>query len=144
MLILMRSRSERVFVYGTLRRGQALHGLMKEAGFQYRGTGTIRARLYDLGEYPGAVPSGSNDDVVRGEIYLATEPERQISRIDEEEDFDSRRPARSLFLRRHATVRLSNGRRVRAWVYFLPREPAEARRIDSGNYASRNRTRRTA
>ena len=144
ILLRVSGRIDRIFVYGTLRRGRTLHRSLKAAGLRYAGTGSIRARLYDLGPYPGAVPSTSRNDVVRGEVYLATRPDEQISRIDAIEDFDPVQPGRSLFLRRRASVRLSNGRRVRAWVYFLPRKPSENRRIVSGNYGPYRRARKSA
>lgn len=142
MLEVVPQRPDRVFVYGSLRRGESLHGHIKKAGLRYLGRGTIRARLYDLGEYPGAVASHASTDVVQGELYLAAQPDHQLPVIDEIEEFDPNRPGRSLFLRNRATVRLRDGRRVRAWVYFLPREPAKARRL-GGDYAARPRLRRS-
>ncbi len=99
------------------------------------GKGRIQGRLYDLGEFPGAVTSSSVRKRIEGELYELPHPETQLKELDRIEEFDSQRPENSLFVRRLSTVRLANGRRMRAWVYFLPRRPANARLIAQGDYA---------
>jgi gamma-glutamylcyclotransferase (GGCT)/AIG2-like uncharacterized protein YtfP len=130
---------EKVFVYGTLRRGYQLHEHLLEPRSRYLGPGKIRGRLYDLGEYPGALPADGPGDVVAGEVYELTDPESQLRVLDELEEFDPSKPEESLFVRRTTDVVLDSGRKVQAWTYFLPRQPPRARRIPSGDYAHRRR-----
>lgn len=129
------SRTEHVFVYGTLRRGQALHGQLERAGAEFVGEGWIRGRLYDLGEYPGAVPSDLGNEQVFGELYRLGRPSEQLPILDEVEECDPDDPERSLFIRRRVDVRLGDGRITHALVYVLPREPESAQRIPGGDFA---------
>src|SRR5579862_4671136 len=106
--------SNRLFVYGTLRRGFSLNRLLRESGARFTARGKIRARLFDLGEYPGAAPALNSTDFVEGEIYQLNSPAKQLAILDEAEEFDQRHPNKSLFKRRLVDVHLENGRRQRA------------------------------
>lgn len=57
-----------LFVYGTLRRGAPMHGLL-EGRVQLVGPALAAGRLLDLGDYPGFVAAASRDDRVVGELY---------------------------------------------------------------------------
>jgi gamma-glutamylcyclotransferase (GGCT)/AIG2-like uncharacterized protein YtfP len=62
----MSASRERVFVYGTLRRGGSNHFRME--GAEFISAGTIRGRMYRLGWYPGLVLDEAGDELV-GEVY---------------------------------------------------------------------------
>lgn len=128
-------RKHRLFVYGTLRKGYSLNRVLRRMGARYVGKGRIQGSLYDLGEFPGAVTSSSMRKRIEGELYELPHADAQLKELDRIEEFDSERPENSLFVRRISTVRLANGRRMRAWVYFLPRRPVNARPIAQGDYA---------
>jgi gamma-glutamylcyclotransferase (GGCT)/AIG2-like uncharacterized protein YtfP len=138
----MKQRTQKLFVYGTLRRGFALHSRLARLDARYLGKGRIAGNLYNLGEYPGAVPSRSRGKAVEGEVYELQDPEKQLKTLDRAEEFNPAVPERSLFIRQKATVRLTGGRRVRAWVYFLPRRPSKARILSSGDFAEARRVHR--
>ena len=57
-----------LFVYGTLMEGFN-RSWQKTLGAKPIGKGTMVARLYDLGEYPGAVLAPGASDRVEGELY---------------------------------------------------------------------------
>ncbi len=97
--------------------------------------GKILGRLYDLGEYPGAVPSKEEHEEILGELYRLGRPHEQLPILDEIEECDPEHPELSTFIRRRVDVRLRDGRTTRAQVYFLPHEPERAPRILSGDYA---------
>ncbi len=128
-------RKHRLFVYGTLRKGYSLHRVLRRIRARYVGKGRIQGSLYDLGEFPGAVTSSSVRKRIEGEVYELPHPDAQLKELDRLEEFDSDRPEDSLFVRRMSTVRLASGRRMRAWVYFLPRRPLKGRPIAQGDYA---------
>lgn len=56
-----------LFVYGTLKRGQRNHGLMREARFLGEAVTAPLYTLLDLGLFPGMIPGGST--AVHGELY---------------------------------------------------------------------------
>lgn len=126
---------DKLFVYGTLRRGFDLNPLLKKSGARFMAKGRIRARLFDLGEYPGAVRAITAADFVEGELYLLTSPSRQLKILDEEEEFDSRHPKTSLFRRCLVHVMLEDGSECRAWAYFFNRSIRNAKRVPRGDYA---------
>ena len=94
--------SERVFVYGSLRRGQANHGQLREALAEAEGT-LEGADLHDLGPFPMAVPGSGR---LQGEVFAVTrEPLLALDRFE---------GVPRLYRRQRR--RLVDGRRV--WVYF--------------------------
>jgi gamma-glutamylcyclotransferase (GGCT)/AIG2-like uncharacterized protein YtfP len=59
-----------LFVYGTLRRGSDNQFAQLLAGRgQFVGAARVPGRLYDLGSYPGAVPSDQPDQWIHGEVF---------------------------------------------------------------------------
>lgn len=67
----------KVFVYGSLKRGYALHHLLETATFTGCSTTVPRYRIYDLGSYPGLIdaPDGL---AIHGEVYEVTEDTLRI------------------------------------------------------------------
>jgi pyruvate carboxylase len=126
-----------LFVYGTLRRGFSRHKFLEAAGTVFVSRGTTRARLFDLGEFPGAIPSTRDSDLLTGEVYRLANPVRALKLLDQVEAFGPVSPSTSLFRRALVEVTLENGSTVRAWVYWLNRWHGPRRRIASGNYAGR-------
>jgi gamma-glutamylcyclotransferase (GGCT)/AIG2-like uncharacterized protein YtfP len=120
---------EYLFVYGTLlpeHRGEMSRWLARRA--ERIGPGRVRAKLLDLGFYPGAVPTRERNRFVFGELYLLRDPESTLRTLDAYE-------GRS-FARERVTVTLENGARRRGWIY-LYRGPTEGRRlIASGRFSA--------
>ncbi len=131
----------KVFVYGTLRRGFPLHKHMHADAVRFLGRGKIFGRLYDLGNFPGALPSESPTSEIEGELYELINADQQLKELDEVEEFFPERRDESLFVRRLTNVELESGERVKAWVYLLPRKPAKARLIPTGDYTEIRRSR---
>lgn len=129
----------RLFVYGSLRRDApgSRHELLGE-GAEFLGRGRVRGRLLDLGAYPGLVAAVTQDEWVRGELH-AIPGRRALARLDAYEDYDPRRPERSLFLRREAKVELDSGEVIAAWVYVYAGTVALGSRIASGDYLDSRR-----
>jgi gamma-glutamylcyclotransferase (GGCT)/AIG2-like uncharacterized protein YtfP len=127
----------RLFVYGTLMRGFS-RDLQDKFQVTPLGQGTIRARLYDLGSYPGAKIGGdSSEDWVKGELYQLADPGPAILTLDEYEGYSHLEPRKSLFIRELVTVTLEGGRKRKAWTYLYNRPVDEANLIPSGNYRDR-------
>lgn len=74
-----------IFVYGSLKRGYALHHLLEGQAFRGSATTCPLYRLFDLGSYPGLVdwPEGLS---VQGEVYAVNA--ECLKRLDEAEGVD--------------------------------------------------------
>jgi len=130
---------DRLFVYGTLRRGSG-HEMARFLALNadLLGTGYFQGRLYDLGRYPAAVPSDEPADRVVGEVYLLRDVESTIRVIDEYEgcrgDQSDQCPGHGLFSRRTATICINGDEKIAAWVYTYNRHLPGALRVLSGDY----------
>ena len=122
-----------VFFYGTLMAG---FDRRRRAGIDtkltYRGRGSIRASLFDLGIYPAAVPA--TEGSVWGEVYEMSEPETVLTALDDIEGYRPDDPDRSLYSRTRAHVTMPDGSSEQAWVYFYNAPLGRAPRIPSGDY----------
>lgn len=126
---------EHLFVYGTLRRGvdRAMSRLLIQYA-KFTGLGTFQGRLYDLGTYPGIVPSVDTADAVVGEIYVLHDPDRILNWLDKYEDYTPDQPEQSLYLRRTVSITMSGNKSLQAWIYLYNRPIDGFRRIESGDY----------
>jgi gamma-glutamylcyclotransferase (GGCT)/AIG2-like uncharacterized protein YtfP len=109
-----------VFVYGSLKRGQANHHVLK--GGRWLGTAALAGlALYDLGPFPMAIANGDATCSLEGEVYAVGAA--LLERLDRFEG------APRLYQRQaHA---LADGRTV--WVYVgRARQVRHVRRIPSG------------
>jgi gamma-glutamylcyclotransferase (GGCT)/AIG2-like uncharacterized protein YtfP len=124
-----------LFVYGTLRRGSG----HKMARFLAQraclvGPGSISARLYHLGRYPGMVPTAAPSEQVYGQVYELLDPHDTLPRLDDYEGCIGKDTAPPLFERRSVEVVLASGETRTAWAYFYLGSVDEAQRIASGDY----------
>jgi len=103
-----------------------------DAKLTFRGRGTIRAALFDLGLYPAAVPDPTGE--VRGEVYEITDPEPVLAALDDIEGYRPGRPDQSLYTRELTEVTLADGTRAVASVYLYNAPLGQAPRIASGDY----------
>jgi gamma-glutamylcyclotransferase (GGCT)/AIG2-like uncharacterized protein YtfP len=119
------SNGNYLFVYGTLRRdvdNSMRHLLAPHADFVSKAT--YQGKLYYLGNYPGAVPSGRSSDIVSGELY-ALHDHQYLKRLDEYEG--------SQFRRTQVSVVSENGKQISAWIYLYEGGRNERKVIASGD-----------
>ncbi len=115
---------QRVFIYGTLLRGETAHRRMSGARFLGEARTQPGYALVELGWYPGLVREGERS--IAGELYAVAPSD--LAALDDYEDH----PA--LFLRQ--PIRLADGSSAEA--YLLRPEHAEARqRIDADSWRRR-------
>lgn len=120
-----------VFVYGTLRRGEANDITRLRPPPVFLGSARVAGTLYDLGPYPGLILGGV--DWVQGEVYAITpELERQLDLIEEVAPVPS-----GEYTRRHVAVELP-GRTLNCLVYEIaPARVQGGARIASGDWRLR-------
>lgn len=128
-----------IFVYGTLRSDAGVREaelLTKNA--RGLGKGTVHARMYDLGEYPGIELSDDERDVVVGELYElpADSAGRVLESLDAYEGIGGTDPSPVLYERVPVSVQLGPRKRVTAWAYVLKSGTSEYPRIPTGDYSA--------
>jgi gamma-glutamylcyclotransferase (GGCT)/AIG2-like uncharacterized protein YtfP len=122
----------RLFVYGSLRAGQAnpmaalLHGHARHLG-----AGTVCARLYVVSWYGGMVVSNVTEDRVHGDVFELdpAHADRVIATLDEYEGDG--------FARRSVDVALDGETRVAAFAYLYAGSVAGLARVAHGDWARR-------
>jgi gamma-glutamylcyclotransferase (GGCT)/AIG2-like uncharacterized protein YtfP len=127
---------EYLFVYGTLLSKQAspeIAGLIRQLG--RIGPATTKGRLYDLGEYPGAIVDPSSRTLVYGEVYRLPPGEDLLTKLDLYEEYDPLAPQDSLFVRTRCFAKTFDGRTLECWIYTYNGNVKTAPLISSGNYA---------
>ena len=127
-----------LFVYGTLRPefGHPLHHRLASVA-RPLGAAWFGGLLFDIGNYPGAVPSSDSRNRIRGELFAipAGRAGTLFQVLDEYEDCSPRTAPASQFAREKHAV-FCEGRAYESWVYVY-RWPTEGyRRIVDGDYLS--------
>jgi len=94
----------RLFVYGTLRRGSRnqFAEMLAQRG-RYAGEDRVHGRLYDFGRYPGARPE---DGSITGEVFQLLDPAATLAALDEYEGPEFER----------AQTRTTSG--LHCWIYW--------------------------
>jgi gamma-glutamylcyclotransferase (GGCT)/AIG2-like uncharacterized protein YtfP len=131
----VKNHSSLIFVYGTLRRGFCHHKYLESLRARFLSRGTVSGELYDLGGYPGAVPSEHPADLVTGEVYRLPHPSRALKVLDELEGARPSSPRPGFYRRELVNVQLEKRTTVEAWMYWLNRWHGTRRRIQRGDYS---------
>ena len=113
----MQSSHQHLFVYGSLRSdsGHPAHRYVSD-DFVLLGPARVKGKVYDLGEYPGALAS-DDDCFIKGELYRLKEKadfSTAAARLDEYEGVNETPP---LFTRKLVNVYI-DGLITDAWIYW--------------------------
>jgi gamma-glutamylcyclotransferase (GGCT)/AIG2-like uncharacterized protein YtfP len=127
---------QRIFVYGTLRSGSQnkFFNLLKSNSKRI-GPGKLNARLYDLGQYPGAKPGKDGREITVGDVYEIEQKRwsELIDKLDEYEGFDADNPDNSEYIRKEETIKMG-AKNVTAWIYWYNLPLRGRRPIKMGDY----------
>ena len=124
-----------LFVYGSLRSGfqqQAYQYLSKY--FDLVGPAKVKGKLYDMGEYPVALPANEESFII-GELYTINTIEEfdyAIGQLDDYEGLFPEEGQTALFKREVATVYCNNQQSI-AWVYWFNGNVTALPEITSGD-----------
>jgi gamma-glutamylcyclotransferase (GGCT)/AIG2-like uncharacterized protein YtfP len=130
-----RSAKRYLFSYGTLQPSHAPAEIAPTVRrLRHVGRGSVHGRLYDLGEYPGAVLS-RNGPLVLGQVFELPDDPEVLTRLDQYEGFNPQRPRTSLFIRKRCLVKLDNGKKLFCWMYSYNRPPGTASPLPTGVYS---------
>jgi gamma-glutamylcyclotransferase (GGCT)/AIG2-like uncharacterized protein YtfP len=127
--------SHYVFVYGSLRRGfQSAAYEYISRYFNFFDEAKVKGKLFDLGEYPGAVPT-HEDSFIKGELYIVkTESEFSwaIAQLDDYEGVLVEPNEKPLYCREIADIYV-NDAIVPAWIYWYNGIVTDKPAIKSGD-----------
>jgi gamma-glutamylcyclotransferase (GGCT)/AIG2-like uncharacterized protein YtfP len=123
----MKQDHYKIFVYGSLREGfhhPAYQYISRY--FSFVSTGKIKGILYDMGEYPAAMPC-AEDNFILGELYVIKNEEEFSYAIEQLDDYEGLCPEEqegetALFRRIITDVHLNENEITKAWVYWYNRD----------------------
>ena len=127
--------SQHLFLYGTLLPSEApkeIASIVKR--LRRIGSAQVRGRLYDFGEFPGAVLNPSSRTMIHGQLVALPADVGVLEALDRYEEFDPSDPKKSLFLRKKVMVQMANGSTREGWIYVYNRRPGKAKPIRGGDY----------
>ena len=129
----MKAICPHLFVYGTLLDSGNSYGAYLRQHCTLLQPGKFRGKLYDIGEYPGAIADENNDQYIYGSIYLMDEPEKILTIIDDYEGFGQDQDQPNLFTRVMVSVE-TTGDPIECWVYVYNLPVDGLLLIKSGKY----------
>jgi gamma-glutamylcyclotransferase (GGCT)/AIG2-like uncharacterized protein YtfP len=122
-----------LFVYGTLLTDANLYGRYLSANSVLMGDANFNGRLFDLGEYPGAIYDPLAAEKVYGRIYKLKDPAAALALLDDYEGINQSNPAFSEYKREMASVNAAAGIKY-CWIYLYNRTINGLIQIDSGRW----------
>ena len=133
-----------LFLYGSLLTGTPDRRLNKRVRrlLRHAQHAMIQARLYNIGRYPGVVPSHNTADRVYGRLIAVSNP-HLLKLLDRYEDAVVGQPVAAEFVRVLIPAQLLPTRkRINCYVYVYNRDIIGKQRIISGDYVLHKKTRR--
>jgi len=134
----------KLFVYGSLRKG------FNSPAYEYMSRyfdlvdhGKVQGKLYDMGEYPAAIPCDEPFFIV-GELYtLKQEQEFEwaMAQLDDYEGVEASYDEPALYQRLTTDVFLYDGTTLKAWVYWFTGSVEGKPQIVSGDMLDYNASR---
>lgn len=111
-----------LFVYGSLRKGfnSPAYEYMSRY-FDLVAQGKVQGKLYDLGEYPAAIPSDEPFFII-GELYTIKQEQEfdwAMAQLDDYEGVEASYDEPALYQRLITEIFLNDGTSVKAWVYWF-------------------------
>jgi len=127
--------SRYVFVYGSLRSGfQSTAYEYISRYFNFFGEAKVKGKLFDLGEYPGAIPT-QEDSFIKGELYIVKNENEfswAIAQLDDYEGVIVEPNEKPLYRREIADIYV-NDAIVPAWIYWYNGNVSDKPVINSGD-----------
>ena len=124
-----------VFVYGSLRRGfQGPAFEYISQYFNFFGEARVKGKLFDLGEYPGGVPT-QEDSFIQGELYIIKEDGEFSWAIAQLDDYEGVlvEPNEKPLYRREIVDVYVNDAIVPSWIYWYNGDVSGKPTIESGD-----------
>lgn len=124
-----------LFVYGSLRSGFQSHAYEYISRyFTLVGPARVKGRMFDMGEFPAAVPTEA-DNWITGELYQVknvTEFSWAMGQLDDYEGVHTEADEEPQYYRAITTV-YHNGMDLHAWIYWFGGDTTGRPLIESGD-----------
>jgi pyruvate carboxylase len=135
IIILNATATYYLFVYGTLRTAMnnPLHKIIR-GDVEWIGETEVQGELYDLGNYPGAVPSHDKASLITGEVLKIKSEEKVLKILDEYEGLSQTDPGNTEFRRDEVNIKLPAGNEAKAWIYWYNFSTEGKERIAEKDY----------
>lgn len=112
---------ELLFVYGTLLDPQNPVGEYLRSNAEFYADGYFMGKLYDLGDYPGAVESNNPEDKVYGTVFVLKNAESIFRILDEYEETGDQFAKPNEFIRTKTEIVTGKNEKLLCWVYLYNR-----------------------
>ncbi|WP_183572031.1 gamma-glutamylcyclotransferase family protein [Mucilaginibacter sp. X5P1] len=129
----MKKTSNYLFVYGTLLDAGNKFAAYLTNNCSFYTKGKLKGRLYDIGEYPGAVADSNSPDYVYGSIVSINNPITVLKQLDDYEGFGADQQQPNLFIREIKAIETEGGF-IDCWVYLYNLPVKRLVLIESGDY----------
>jgi gamma-glutamylcyclotransferase (GGCT)/AIG2-like uncharacterized protein YtfP len=122
-----------LFVYGTLLSDDNEDAIYLKNNSTNYSKGKLKGRLYNIGEYPGAILSNEQNNYIYGTILKINNPEKVFPVIDHYEGFGDDQPQPDEFIRVLTEIE-TEGEPVNCWIYLYNLPVTGLNQIKSGRY----------
>ena len=133
-----KQKAEYLFVYGTLK-PEMIESVMPQLlpYFEFVANGYVTGKLFDVNDYPGAVPATSVHNKIFGQLLSIHRGfEKEVFHLlDDYEDYDTANVVGSLFRREKVTVYINEAHMQEAWIYWYNKSTSGLTEIISGVYS---------
>lgn len=85
---------------------------------EFVGEAIYRGKLFNVGDYPGVIPSNDPNDIVKGDVYRLRRADLVLPLLDRYEECGAEFPEPNEYSRLRQTVCFKNGSSIIAWVYL--------------------------
>ena len=122
-----------LFVYGTLLNADNEFAIYLKNNCSFFADGKFKGRLYDMGEYPGAIADDNYPDYVYGSIFIMSDAISDLKYLDDYEGFGPEQEQPNLFIRQIIGIESEN-EIIPCWVYTYNLSTDNFPQILSGRY----------
>lgn len=122
-----------LFVYGTLLNADNEFAIYLKNTCSFYTDGKFKGRLYDIGEYPGAITGENYPGYVYGSIFMMDDAVSALKYLDDYEGFGSEQEQPNLFVREVVEIESDKGI-INCWCYLYNLPVDRLPVIVSGDY----------
>jgi gamma-glutamylcyclotransferase (GGCT)/AIG2-like uncharacterized protein YtfP len=129
----MEETSNYLFVYGTLLDEKNQFGAYLKNHCSFFQQGKFRGKLYNIGNYPGAIAQPGGDTYVFGSIFILNDTDEILKILDEYEGVGPANPQPTEYTRELIGIE-ARDEFIKCWVYLYNRPVENLALIKDGRY----------